>query len=78
MHEKVKTFSSLLSPPIRATSRGDGKGMTVKSSMTLFLCIIMNCIDVFEAILVQKKVFEAINLFSGMNYFCLVKFICIP
>ncbi|XP_004500117.1 transcription initiation factor TFIID subunit 6-like isoform X2 [Cicer arietinum] len=31
MHEKVKTFSSLLSPPIRATSRGDGKGMTVKS-----------------------------------------------
>jgi len=36
MHEKVKRFSSLLSPQTRATSSGNGKAMIAMSGMTLF------------------------------------------
>lgn len=49
MHEKVRRFSSLLSPPTRATSRGNGKAMIAMPSTVLF-CYIVYCIDVFEAI----------------------------
>jgi len=56
MHEKVKRFSSLLSPQTRATSSGNGKAMIAMSGMTLFWCI-MNCI-VFEAILVKKMEYK--------------------
>jgi hypothetical protein len=36
MHEKVKRFSSLLPPPTRATSIGNGKAMIAMPGLTLF------------------------------------------
>jgi len=37
MHEKVKRFSSLLSPPTRATSSGNGKTMIAMPGMTILM-----------------------------------------
>ena len=47
MHEKVKNFSNLFSPPTRLTSRGSGKAIIPMSGITLFFYH-RNYIDVFE------------------------------